>query len=108
GRTGAGRRGRRRSPRAATKRGRRFGGSARKPLPGARRVGAVPSDEPVEGTVLVRPRALLPPPEGLAGQPLRERRYLTRREYAARYGAAPKDLAAVADFATEHGLRVRQ
>ena len=58
--------------------------------------------------MLVRPRALLPEPERLGRQPLRERRYLTRREYAARYGAAPKDLAAVVDFATEHGLRVRQ
>ena len=58
--------------------------------------------------MLVRPRALLPEPEELGRQPLSERRYLTRREYAARYGAAPKDLAAVADFATEHGLRVRQ
>jgi kumamolisin len=58
--------------------------------------------------VLVRPRALLPEPEELGRQPLGERRYLTRREYAARFGAAPKDLAAIADFATEHGLRVRQ
>jgi kumamolisin len=59
-------------------------------------------------TVLVRPRELLPAPEELGQQPLRERRYLTRRELAMRYGADRKDLAAIADFATEHGLHVRQ
>jgi len=58
--------------------------------------------------VLVRPREPLPEPEELGRQPLRERRYLTRRELAARYGADSKDLAAIADFATEHGLHVRQ
>jgi len=59
-------------------------------------------------TVLVRPRAPLPSPEELGRTPLGERRYLTRREFAARHGAARKDLAAVTDFATEHGLHVRQ
>ncbi len=58
--------------------------------------------------MLVRPRAPLPEPEELGHQPLRERRHLTRREFAARYGASRKDLAAIAEFATEHGLRVRQ
>jgi kumamolisin len=56
----------------------------------------------------VRPRAPLPDPEEFGRQPLGERRYLTRRELAARYGADRKDLAAIEDFATEHGLRVRQ
>jgi kumamolisin len=59
-------------------------------------------------TVLVRPRAPLPEPEELGRQPLRERRYLSRREFAARHGADRKDLAAIEDFAAEHGLRVRQ
>ena len=58
--------------------------------------------------MLVRPRAPLPEPEELGHQPLRERRHLTRREFAARFGASRKDLAAIADFAIEHGLRVRQ
>jgi kumamolisin len=58
--------------------------------------------------VLVRPRAPLPDPEELGRQPLEERRFLTRREFAARYGADRKDLAAIEEFATEHGLRVRQ
>jgi kumamolisin len=97
----------RRSTPAATSRT-RVGGSRRKPLPGARRVGGVAADETVEVTVLVRPRAPLPSAEELGSTPLGERRYLTRREFAARYGAERKDLAAIADFATEHGLHVRQ
>jgi kumamolisin len=59
-------------------------------------------------TVLVRPREPLPAPEELGRQVLKERRYLTRRELAARYGADRRDLAAIAEFAAEHGLRVRQ
>ena len=58
--------------------------------------------------MLVRPRAPLPEPEELGRRPLRDRRYLSRREFAARHGADRKDLAAIEDFATEHGLRVRQ
>ena len=59
-------------------------------------------------TVLVRPRAPLPPLEELGRQPISERRHLTRRELAARHGATRKDLAVVADFAADHGLEVRQ
>lgn len=59
-------------------------------------------------TVVVRPREPLPQPEELGRQPLGERRYLSRREFAARYGATRKDLAAIADFAAEHDLHVRQ
>jgi kumamolisin len=59
-------------------------------------------------TVLVRPREPLPAVEELGRQPLRERQHLSRRAFAARYGADRKDLAAVADFAAVHGLHVRQ
>jgi len=58
--------------------------------------------------VIVRPRAPLPAPDELGRRPLGERRYLSRREFAARYGATRKDLAAIGEFAAEHGLRVRQ
>ncbi len=58
--------------------------------------------------MILRPRAPLPAPDELGRQPPGERRYLSRREFAAGYGAQRKDLAAVADFATEHGLQVRQ
>jgi kumamolisin len=46
--------------------------------------------------------------EELGRQPLAERRHLTRREFGARHGADRKDLAAIEEFATEHGLRIRQ
>jgi kumamolisin len=68
----------------------------------------VASDEPVEVTVLVRPRRPLPSPEELGRQPLAERRHLTRREFAARHGADRRDLAAIEDFAAAHDLHVRQ
>jgi kumamolisin len=71
-------------------------------------MGAVASEEPVEVTVILRPRAPLPDVEELGRQPLRERRYLSRREFAARHGADRKDLAAIDEFATSHGLHVRQ
>ncbi len=58
--------------------------------------------------MIVRPREPLPAPDEVGRQPLRERRFLTRREFAARYGAARKDLAAIEEFARAHGLRVRQ
>jgi kumamolisin len=61
-------------------------------------------------TVIVRPRSRTPLPDaGEVGRlPLPERRYLSRRDFASRYGADPKDRAVVAEFARAHGLTVRQ
>ncbi len=72
--------------------------------------GPVAARAHVEVTVLVRPRTPLPTSGivELGRQPLRQRRYLTRREYAALYGADPADFAAVAAFAHGHGLTIRQ
>ena len=56
----------------------------------------------------MRPREPLPAPAELGAQPIRERRYLSRREFAARYGATRKDLAAIEEFARSHGLHVRR
>ena len=94
----------------ATSGRRKLSGSERKPLPGARRVGTVAARAQVEVTVIVRPRSPIPTSAtvDVGRQPLRERRYLTRREYAAAYGADPVDLAAVAAFARGHGLEVQQ
>lgn len=58
--------------------------------------------------MIVRPREPLPAPEELGAQPIGERRYLNRREFATRYGAQRQDLAAIEEFATKHDLRVRQ
>lgn len=83
-------------------------GSERAPAAGARRVGAVPDDEPVEVTVVVRPRSPLPTAEETGRKPLSERQYLSRRAFATTYGADPESLAEVARFAATHGLTARQ
>ncbi len=58
--------------------------------------------------MIVRPREPLPAPAELGAQPIRERRYLSRREFAARYGATRQDLAAIEEFARSHDLHVRR
>jgi kumamolisin len=68
----------------------------------------VPDDEPVEVTVVVAPRRPLPRVDENEHRPLAERQYLGRREFTARYGADPKSLAAVAEFAVARGLTVRR
>jgi kumamolisin len=50
----------------------------------------------------------LPDAVELGRVPLAARRYLSRREFASRYGADPKDRALVGAFAEAHGLTVRQ
>jgi kumamolisin len=84
----------------------RLAGSERRPAPGTRRAGAVPDDELVEVTVIVRPRAPLPVAEELGRKPLGERQYLSRRAFTAAHGADPQSLVKVAGFASEWGLTV--
>jgi kumamolisin len=79
------------------------------PLHGARVVGPVPSDERFEVTVRVRRKTAL---ESLAAngfhmdQAPGKRKYLTRDNYAAKYGADPADLAKVEAFAKANDLVV--
>jgi len=84
-------------------------GSERLALPGARAVAAVAADERIEVTVRLRPKT-----------PLRsldtggvdsdthpgQRKYMTREEHAAAYGADPRDIDKVGEFAKAHGLVV--
>jgi kumamolisin len=79
-------------------------GSERDPLPGARATGAADPTERISVTVVVRPREAVP--ESGAGQAHPEPRYLAREDFAARRGARPDDLAAVAAFARGHDLEV--
>ena len=60
--------------------------------------------------MIVRPRSPIPHVATVqrGRQPLRERRYLSRRDYTEAYGADRADLDAVAAFARRHGLHVRQ
>ncbi|HEX7975332.1 MAG TPA: S53 family peptidase, partial [Anaerolineales bacterium] len=84
-------------------------GSAKKPVPGAKPVGPVPSDERFEVTIRLRPRKPLDPLSATnADQDVlpKDRRYLTRQELADQYGADPADIAKVTEFAQSHGLVV--
>jgi kumamolisin len=83
--------------------------SAREPVAGAKLVGEVDPNETFEITVKVRPRsgedkeALL---KQMESQPPDDRHYLSREEFARKFGADPADLEKVAEYAREHGLTV--
>jgi kumamolisin len=82
-------------------------GSARALRSGSRLIGpANPKDE-VQVTVRVRSRGKsLPSAEKIGALPPLRRKYLSREQFAAAYGAAPADLAKVKDFARKSGLKV--
>ncbi len=91
------------SPRAT------ISGSNRQAAPGAIPVGPVRDDERVDVTVLVRSKSRLGAPgarDTSRDASSAQRRYLTRDEHAAAYGADLADLASVASFAQDHGLAV--
>ena len=88
---------------------RRLENSERHAAPGARRVGPADPAETLTVSILVRRRPDAPPlpdPASLAAAPPGQRHYPSREEFAAQYGADPKDLEQVADFARSHGLKV--
>ena len=83
-------------------------GSERHPRRGAREAGAPDPNERLRVSVLLRPRQ---PLAGLKsgsqlGANLQERKYLTREEFAAQYGADLQDVAKVEAFARDHNLTV--
>jgi kumamolisin len=73
-------------------------------MAGAQALGPVPADERFQITMVLRRRAGLP--EHALQAERGRRRYLTREEYAAAYGASDEDLDAVADFARKTGMAV--
>jgi kumamolisin len=86
-------------------------GSERRALAGALRAGKADPNEQMQVSVYVRSSA----PEGtraavqeLVDQPPHQRRYLSREEFAASFGADPKDLDAVTSFAKDYGLAVER
>ena len=84
-------------------------GSERAPVEGARPAGAVPGDEHVEVTVVVRYHKGSKPLGSTAkfGVPAPgERKYLTREQLAEASGADPADMHKVEEFAADHGLTV--
>ncbi|HEX4012230.1 MAG TPA: S53 family peptidase [Solirubrobacteraceae bacterium] len=85
--------------------------SRRHAPPEATLVGPADPDEVAPVTVAVRRRpdaSPLPGHDHWAATPPAERRYISDEEFAARHGAAANDLDAIARFAREHGLDVRE
>lgn len=86
-------------------------GSERDPLPGARAVGDVDPAERIEVTIVLKPPAAggrRAAERAMDAALPGERHYPDRAEFAAESGASAKDIQAVEDFATAHGLTVVQ
>jgi kumamolisin len=84
-------------------------GSERARLPGAHVVGPSSPDERLEATVVVRRRSSSKVPAlvaEFAGKQVRDRKPVSREDFAATHGADPDDLAKVAKFAEENKLVV--
>jgi kumamolisin len=91
-------------------------GSEKQALAKAKVVGSVDPASRIEVTVVLRPRtsgegalsskAAHASAMAAGSAPNAERSYLSRAEFEAQRGADPKDVAAVEDFAHEHGLTV--
>jgi kumamolisin len=90
---------------------RRVDGSERRPARGARLVGLADPKETLSISICLRRRPDAPPvPDQTlwAKTPPGRRKYLSRRECAAKYGAAQADLDRVTEFARSHGLSIVQ
>ena len=90
---------------------RRVDGSERRSARGARLVGVADPKETLSVSICVRRRPDAPPvPDQTlwAKTPPGKRNYLSRRECAAKYGAAQADLDRVTEFARSHGLSIVQ
>jgi kumamolisin len=84
-------------------------GSARTALPGGQDTGPADPNERIEVTVLLRRGSKpgeFPPVAQMGAQLPRERKYLTRDEFAQAHGAAEADLENIREFAKDHGLKV--
>jgi len=84
-------------------------GSERQPLNDAKPVGLVRPDQHIEATVRLRPAAGYTDKEAAAwsGDQLpAQRKYLSRPEFAQKYGASADDVARIAAYAAQHQLQV--
>jgi len=87
----------------------RLEGSHRVPARGATRVGPADPAETLSVTIRVRRQPGAPPlpdHETWAATPPGQRKFMSRDEFAAGYGAAQADLDRVAEFVRNHGLVV--
>lgn len=83
-------------------------GSARPPMPGGQDVGPADANQQIEVTLyLRRGRTKFPSAEQIGSQPVSERKYLTREEFARAHGATAEDVEKVRAFARDYGLQVK-
>jgi kumamolisin len=84
-------------------------GSERQPLNNAQPCGAVRADQHIEATIRLRPASTYTAQEAAvwSGDKVpAKRRYLTRQEFAHKYGASAGDVARIAAFAARYQLQV--
>ncbi len=84
-------------------------GSARATLPGGQDVGPADPNEQIEVTVLLRRGSKpgeFPSIAEMGARLPRERKYLTREEFARLHGASAADLEKIRGFAVQHGLKI--
>jgi kumamolisin len=84
-------------------------GSERHPVAGAQRVGRADPNEIISVSISVRRRSDSPPlpdQNHWATMSPGQRKFISRQDFAARYGAAQADIDRVVKFARNHGLAV--
>ena len=84
-------------------------GSYYTPVAGSHVIGPAHPDQRIEVTVQVRPRAAISPgvrSQATSAGSIEARRYLTREQLAADYGASDEDIAKVVSFAQQQKLVV--
>src|ERR1700733_8779300 len=82
--------------------------SERRPVPGAIKTGPVSGDEPIEVTITLKaPGDLATKAKEISDQPLGERKYLSREDFAKTYGQSEANMALVEKFARDHNLTVK-
>jgi kumamolisin len=84
-------------------------GSERSPLKNAKEIGIADPNEIVEVTIVLRskkPGAAAQSFRAISAKPLKERKYLSRDEFAETNAPDPADIAKIEEFAHEHGLTI--
>ena len=84
-------------------------GSARAAFPSGQDVGPADPNQQIEVSVLLRRGSKpgdFPSADQMGSRLPRDRKYLTREEFAKQYGASPADIEKVRAFATQYNLKV--
>src|SRR5579862_1824411 len=84
-------------------------GSARAAFPSGQDAGPADPNQQIEVTVLLRRGSKpgeFPSAARMGARPPRERKYLTREEFARLHGASTADLEKIRAFAAQYGLKI--